>query len=89
MAQSKCSKPLRLIESTEENKFKVNSDALDELKTIDKNIIVIGIIGPYRTGKSYLMNVLAGEKGEKGNVLVKQLAKSQLFSKQFLHHSNS
>ncbi len=38
---------------------------LEELRDLDRTCVVIAIAGLYRTGKSYLMNRLAGcPKGE-------------------------
>ncbi|XP_023564429.1 guanylate-binding protein 5 isoform X1 [Octodon degus] len=55
--------PLCLIENTEEA-LVVNAEALEVLSAIDQPLVVVAIVGPYRTGKSYLMNKLAAkEKG--------------------------
>ncbi|KAM6168302.1 guanylate-binding protein 5 [Erethizon dorsatum] len=57
------SEPLCLIENTEE-KLVVKQEALRILSAITQPIVVVAIVGLYRTGKSYLMNKLAGnEKG--------------------------
>lgn len=49
----------------ENDKFRVNPDALEILKAIDSPIIVVGVAGLYRTGKSYLLNriILNRERG--------------------------
>ena len=49
-----------LIENKPDGKLEVNSRTLDELKKITDHVVVVGIVGLYRTGKSYLMNRLAG-----------------------------
>lgn len=52
--------PLCLIENTE-GKLLVNQEASQILSTITQPIDVVAIVGLYRTGKSYLMNKLAGQ----------------------------
>ena len=43
----------------------VNLKALKILSAIRQPVVVVAIVGLYRTGKSYLMNKLAGKnKGE-------------------------
>ena len=48
-----------------DDKFTVNPDALEILKAIDSPIVVVGVAGLYRTGKSYLLNriILNRERG--------------------------
>ncbi|XP_004635828.1 guanylate-binding protein 5-like [Octodon degus] len=53
--------PLCLIENTEEA-LVVNAEALEVLSAIDQPLVVVAIVGPYRTGKSYLMNKLAAKE---------------------------
>ncbi|XP_005385157.1 PREDICTED: guanylate-binding protein 5 [Chinchilla lanigera] len=57
------SEPLCLIENTEE-KLVVKQEALRILSAITQPLVVVAIVGLYRTGKSYLMNKLA--KKERG-----------------------
>lgn len=52
--------PVCLIENTN-GKLTVNSKALKILSAIPQPLVVVAIVGLYRTGKSYLMNKLAGE----------------------------
>ncbi|XP_075913721.1 guanylate-binding protein 1-like isoform X1 [Petromyzon marinus] len=52
--------PLVLLESDEEMKFRVNRETAAVLSAIDKPLVVVAIAGRYRTGKSYLLNRLAG-----------------------------
>ncbi|KAL2772255.1 guanylate-binding protein 5 isoform 2 [Daubentonia madagascariensis] len=52
--------PVCLIENTKE-KLRVNPEALDILSAITQPMVVVAIVGLYRTGKSYLMNKLAGK----------------------------
>ena len=49
--------PIKLIEF-DKNNFKLNPLALDILRSIEEQIIVVSIVGKARTGKSYLMNLL-------------------------------
>uniref|UniRef100_A0A8C9UB46 GB1/RHD3-type G domain-containing protein n=1 Tax=Scleropages formosus TaxID=113540 RepID=A0A8C9UB46_SCLFO len=55
----KMAHPICLIENTEENKLKTNQEALEILSSITQPVVVVSIVGKYRTGKSYLMNRLA------------------------------
>ena len=56
--------PVCLIENSGEQ-LVVNQEALEILSAIEKPVVVVAIVGLYRTGKSYLMNKLAGkQKGE-------------------------
>lgn len=52
--------PLPLLECIN-NKLKINDDTAKLLQEIDKPMVVVTIAGLYRTGKSYLMNRLAGK----------------------------
>ncbi|XP_048855600.1 guanylate-binding protein 1-like [Brienomyrus brachyistius] len=53
--------PICLIENTTNNEFKVNQEAVDILSSFHNPVVVVSIVGMYRTGKSYLMNRLAGK----------------------------
>lgn len=50
------SKPLILVDIDEREQLTINSDAVKLLKSIDKEVYVIAIAGPYRSGKSYILN---------------------------------
>ncbi|XP_040854767.1 guanylate-binding protein 4-like isoform X1 [Ochotona curzoniae] len=52
--------PICLVENWNQQ-LKVNPKALDILNKISQPVMVVGIVGLYRTGKSYLMNRLAGQ----------------------------
>ncbi|XP_008059928.1 guanylate-binding protein 4-like isoform X3 [Carlito syrichta] len=52
--------PICLVEN-EEEQLVVNPKALKILDTISQPVVVVAIAGQYRTGKSYLMNRLAGK----------------------------
>ncbi|KAM8789924.1 guanylate-binding protein 2-like isoform 2-T2 [Rhynchonycteris naso] len=53
--------PVCLIENTG-GQLTVNQEALKILSAIKEPLVVVAIVGLYRTGKSYLMNKLAGKK---------------------------
>lgn len=56
--------PVCLIENTE-GQLVANQEALEILSGTKNPLVVVAIVGLYRTGKSYLMNKLAGKnKGE-------------------------
>ncbi|XP_016066818.1 PREDICTED: guanylate-binding protein 1-like [Miniopterus natalensis] len=52
--------PVCLIENNKE-RLVVNPEALKILSAITQPVVVVAIVGLYRTGKSYLMNKLAGK----------------------------
>ncbi|XP_077192876.1 guanylate-binding protein 1-like [Paroedura picta] len=57
-------KPICLIENKLDEPLRINQEALQVLQAIRQPVVVVAIVGLYRTGKSYLMNKLAGkEKG--------------------------
>ncbi|XP_040607617.1 guanylate-binding protein 4-like isoform X2 [Mesocricetus auratus] len=53
--------PVCLIENVK-GQLKPNQKALEILSAITQPVVVVAIVGLYRTGKSYLMNKLAGKK---------------------------
>ncbi|XP_036206807.1 guanylate-binding protein 1-like [Myotis myotis] len=53
--------PVCLIENTN-TQLVVNPEALNILSAITQPVVVVAIVGLYRTGKSYLMNKLAGQQ---------------------------
>ncbi|XP_064156401.1 guanylate-binding protein 1-like isoform X1 [Anguilla rostrata] len=53
--------PVCLIENTDGN-LSVNSEAVEILMGLHQPVVVVAVVGLYRTGKSYLMNKLAGKK---------------------------
>lgn len=56
--------PVCLIENSGEQ-LVVKEEALEILSAIQKPVVVVAIVGFYCTGKSYLMNKLAGtQEGE-------------------------
>ena len=52
--------PICLVENDNEI-LSVNQKALQILEKISQPVVVVAIVGLYRTGKSYLMNRLAGQ----------------------------
>ncbi|XP_008152924.1 guanylate-binding protein 6-like [Eptesicus fuscus] len=52
--------PICLVENSNEQ-LSVNKEALEILDQISQPVVVVAIVGLYRTGKSYLMNRLAGQ----------------------------
>ncbi|XP_041910074.1 guanylate-binding protein 4-like [Arvicola amphibius] len=52
--------PMCLIENVK-GQMRLNQKALKILSAITKPVVVVAIVGLYRTGKSYLMNKLAGK----------------------------
>ncbi|XP_077303075.1 guanylate-binding protein 1-like [Lithobates pipiens] len=55
--------PICLIETYVDDKLHVNEDAQMILAKISQPLVVVSIVGPCRTGKSYLMNKLSGHRG--------------------------
>ncbi|XP_047382634.1 guanylate-binding protein 6-like [Sciurus carolinensis] len=56
----KMSAPICLVENKNEQ-LMVNQQAVQILEEISQPVVVVAIVGLYRTGKSYLMNRLAGQ----------------------------
>ncbi|KAG9468398.1 hypothetical protein GDO78_022819, partial [Eleutherodactylus coqui] len=54
--------PVCLIENSADGKMQVNAEAINILSKITEPVVVVAIVGLYRTGKSYLMNKLAGSQ---------------------------
>ncbi|XP_075763804.1 guanylate-binding protein 1-like [Pelodiscus sinensis] len=54
--------PVCLIESDDKGALQVNPEAVKILEAIAQPVVVVAIVGLYRTGKSYLMNALAGQR---------------------------
>ncbi|XP_073705193.1 guanylate-binding protein 2-like [Garra rufa] len=56
------SAPVCLIENDENGKLRVRKEAKDILDGINQPVVVVSVVGLYRSGKSYLMNRLAGQQ---------------------------
>ncbi|ROJ35278.1 Guanylate-binding protein 1 [Anabarilius grahami] len=54
--------PVCLIENDENGKLCVKKQAKDILDGIKEPVVVVSVVGLYRTGKSYIMNRLAGQQ---------------------------
>ncbi|XP_075462601.1 guanylate-binding protein 1-like [Ascaphus truei] len=52
--------PVCLIENRDRQELVINQEAAQILSDITQPVVVVAIVGKYRTGKSYLMNKLAG-----------------------------
>ncbi|XP_072537356.1 guanylate-binding protein 3-like [Salminus brasiliensis] len=55
-------KPVCLIDNTEKGGLRICEEALQILDKISQPVVVVAVVGLYRTGKSYLMNRLAGKQ---------------------------
>ena len=53
--------PACLIYTGLDGKLKVDDGCISELESLNKPLVIVAIAGLYRTGKSYLMNRLAGK----------------------------
>ncbi|XP_044846753.1 guanylate-binding protein 1-like [Mauremys mutica] len=54
--------PICLIENSPAGELRVQQEALQVLAEISQPVVVVAVAGLYRTGKSYLMNRLAGKR---------------------------
>uniref|UniRef100_A0A8C8SPE2 GB1/RHD3-type G domain-containing protein n=1 Tax=Pelusios castaneus TaxID=367368 RepID=A0A8C8SPE2_9SAUR len=54
--------PMCLVGNKADGELEVNPAALEILGGVDQPVVVVAVVGLYRTGKSYLMNSLAGKK---------------------------
>ncbi|XP_036418328.1 guanylate-binding protein 1 [Colossoma macropomum] len=54
--------PICLISSDHEGQLRVQEEAKAILDEITQPVVVVSVVGLYRTGKSYLMNRLAGQQ---------------------------
>ncbi|XP_030641292.1 guanylate-binding protein 1-like [Chanos chanos] len=61
MATVKMPEPICLIDNDESGCMCVRKEALEILEEITQPVVVVAIVGLYRTGKSFLMNRLAGK----------------------------
>nr|AAI39510.1 Si:ch211-250m6.1 protein [Danio rerio] len=55
-------KPVCLIDTGSDGKLCVQQAALQVLQQIQQPVVVVAVVGLYRTGKSFLMNRLAGKR---------------------------
>ena len=61
--------PIKLIDFEGSN-FKLNPAAIDFLKSITEDLVIVSVVGKARTGKSYLMNLLLDLVGKNKGVNV-------------------
>ncbi|KAL2098620.1 hypothetical protein ACEWY4_005100 [Coilia grayii] len=54
--------PVCLIDTGRDGRMSVQQGALQILEQIQQPVVVVAVVGLYRTGKSYLMNRLAGRQ---------------------------
>ncbi|XP_060796123.1 guanylate-binding protein 1-like [Neoarius graeffei] len=54
--------PVCLVDNGPDGKMAVQQGALQILEQIQQPVVVVAVVGLYRTGKSYLMNCLAGQQ---------------------------
>ena len=59
-------KPCCLVERRKNGKLVVAEQYMKEMEKLDKDLVIIAVVGPRGTGKSYLMNRLAGRTKGKG-----------------------
>ncbi|XP_048882156.1 guanylate-binding protein 1 isoform X2 [Brienomyrus brachyistius] len=62
MAGFSMAEPMCLIENGKDGKLCVQPKAFKILEQIRQRVVVVAVVGYYRTGKSYLMNQLAGKR---------------------------
>ncbi|KAL1276618.1 hypothetical protein QQF64_036241 [Cirrhinus molitorella] len=55
-------KPVCIIDTDSDGKLHVQQSALQILEQIQQPVVVVAVVGLYRTGKSYLMNHLTGKQ---------------------------
>lgn len=53
--------PMCLIEN-DNGELSIVPEAINYLQKIRQHVVVVAVVGLYRTGKSYLMNKLAGKR---------------------------
>jgi hypothetical protein len=56
-------KPIQLLSVDENEKFQILPEAAQILRTLNKPIVVISVAGPYRSGKSFLLNLITETTG--------------------------
>lgn len=55
-------KSVQLVSLSDQGSLRLNQNALDILRNIEKPVAVLSICGPSRTGKSYLLSMMLGLK---------------------------
>jgi len=54
--------PLCLIQNIHGHEMAVDPKTFEKLCNVEEKVVPISVVGLYRTGKSYLLNRLAGKK---------------------------
>uniref|UniRef100_A0A8C4YE96 GB1/RHD3-type G domain-containing protein n=1 Tax=Gopherus evgoodei TaxID=1825980 RepID=A0A8C4YE96_9SAUR len=54
--------PVCLVANPADGELEVMEEALEALRGVDQPVVVVAVAGLYRTGKSYLLNQLAGRR---------------------------
>uniref|UniRef100_A0A8C0GWA3 GB1/RHD3-type G domain-containing protein n=1 Tax=Chelonoidis abingdonii TaxID=106734 RepID=A0A8C0GWA3_CHEAB len=54
--------PVCLVANLASGELEVTEEALEALRGVDQHVVVVAVAGLYRTGKSYLLNQLAGRR---------------------------
>lgn len=54
--------PQCLMSNGLDGRMEIDENVLQQVAALAKELVVVAIAGQYRTGKSYLMNRLAGQK---------------------------
>ncbi|XP_063069107.1 guanylate-binding protein 1-like [Engraulis encrasicolus] len=62
MASVSMQRPVCLVDNGPDGNMIVQQDALQKLQHIQQPVVVVAVVGLYRTGKSYLLNRLAGKQ---------------------------
>ena len=70
--------PISLVEN-DNAQLSVNREAIETLEKISHPVVVVAIVGLYRTGKSYLMNRLAGQNHGECHTWAEVIARLQLY----------
>ena len=74
--------PQHLLGTDSDGKIEVIGSVLEQVKSIKKKVVVVAIVGLYRTGKSYLLNRLAGVNSGMAyvyNTLVRDATEKNLY----------
>jgi hypothetical protein len=63
-------KPIHLVSINSFGKLVLHYEAINHLKTLKSPISVLSIAGPYRTGKSFLLNSLISSSESLGHQII-------------------
>jgi hypothetical protein len=51
-----------MVDQDDNGTFKINKKALEIIQNLQGNVAVCNVVGPLRTGKSYILNLLLNQK---------------------------